>query len=92
MPDDQGIETFIWKGQTRYRCPGFWESGAKCEYDTGDRELMLKHIASPHLRTVPTGPGTPRAVTPTTVADTEATAAEFRGARFATEDDGDSKL
>lgn len=85
LPDN--VEMFLWKGQKRYRCPGHWESGAKCQYDTSDPNMLVKHMASPHLRAVPTEAGTPPAPTaapvPATVADTEAQAPEFKLARFA---------
>lgn len=46
------IETFYWKGQLRYKCPLKWESGAQCEYDTYDQNVLRAHMASPHTRTV----------------------------------------
>lgn len=82
--EKSGIETFIWRGQTRYRCPGHWESGAKCEYDSADYNALVMHMRSPHLRAAPTAaPAAPTAAVPDAVADTEATAPEFTGAKFA---------
>jgi hypothetical protein len=46
--DNDNIETFIWRGQTRYKCPRSWASGAKCEFNSHSLELLHKHIASPH--------------------------------------------
>lgn len=87
MPEtnETKIETFIWKGQTRYSCPGRWESGAKCGYNCASMEQLTAHMKSPHLRAAPTGPGTPAAPVPVpaAVADTEVAAPEFKGARFA---------
>jgi hypothetical protein len=85
MPEDsQNIEKFIWKGQTRYRCPGFWESGAKCEYDCSDMAQLIGHMRSPHLRTPPlsTSP-MPATSVPAAVIETEKDAPEFKEAKFA---------
>lgn len=57
-----GVETFHWKGQLRYRCPLFWESGAKCSYDTPDLNELKKHmvksghaakVEAPRIETLP---------------------------------------
>lgn len=48
MPDNTPmpeIETFTWRGQTRYKCPLNWESGAKCQYNTAAREELVQHMA-----------------------------------------------
>ena len=92
MPENL-YETFVWKGQTRYRCGGRWESGAKCEYDTADREAIIRHATSPHTRTLPTGPSMPAVVVaPASVFDTEASAPEFKDAKFAAMKDGDNNF
>ncbi len=43
------IETFLWKGQTRYKCPRIWEGGIKCDYDTYDLDLLRKHMMTGHV-------------------------------------------
>ena len=90
MPQDQ-FETFVWKGQTRYRCGGRWESGAPCEFDCADREQIIRHMASPHLRATPVGAGMtpPPPPVPMSVSGTEARAAEFADARFADAEQAD---
>ncbi len=82
----QEIETFVWKGQTRYRCPHSWESGAKCQFDAGSREAIVAHMQAPHLRKLPSSqpPPVPTPV-PEAVHDTEARAADFKEASFAPE-------
>jgi hypothetical protein len=83
--NERQIETFIWKGQTRYKCPENWESGAKCEYNCASMDQLVAHMKSPHLRAAPvTTPPQPYAV-PVEAADTERAAPEFKGATFATE-------
>jgi hypothetical protein len=42
------FEIFYWGGQKRYRCNQYWETGAKCQYDTYDREALIRHISQPH--------------------------------------------
>jgi hypothetical protein len=59
------IETFHWKGQLRYKCPLKWSTGAPCQYDTYDVELLKKHMVSDHTR--PNGLEVP--VTPQSLAD-----------------------
>ncbi len=90
MPEEH-IESFIWKGQTRYRCTGYWESGAKCEYDCASREQIIQHMRSPHLRAAPnTAPPVPAAAIPVAdVADTESRAGEFAGSKFAAAENDD---
>jgi hypothetical protein len=43
------FETFMWKGQLRYRCPCSWENGVRCEFDTYELEAMRLHISQPHV-------------------------------------------
>ena len=90
MPEhtDQ-TETFIWKGQTRYKCGGRWESGAPCEFDTHDMDLLAKHRAEPHMRAIAYVPASAQAHVPPSVYGTEAQAADFKEARFADVDDLD---
>lgn len=89
---DSQFDTFVWKGQTRYRCTGKWESGVPCSFDTHDKELLIKHMATPHLRTLPDARIAPPIPTPAPLAasGTEQLAAEFKDARFADVDDTDS--
>ncbi len=89
MPEE--FETFEWKGQTRYRCGGRWESGAPCQYDTADKEAIVKHMAMPHLREAPkAGPAVlPEPAVPASVSGTEERAAEFKDARFADAEQAD---
>ena len=88
MPQEP-FETFIWKGQMRYRCGAKWESGAACQYDTQDKAALIKHMASPHLRAAPVGgsPSIAAPLVPMSVSGTEAQAAEFRDAKFAEQED-----
>ena len=82
-------DTFIWKGQTRYRCNRRWDSGTPCEYDTHDLNDMAKHAAQPHLRLATAGAPEAAAFSPSD----EKPAPEFRDARFAdVERDSESKI
>ena len=58
MPEK--IETFLWKGQLRYRCPLKWESGDPCAYDTYDQQLLREHMRNPHSRTGKTSRESPQ--------------------------------
>lgn len=78
------VETFVWKGQTRYRCPGRWESGAKCEYDCSSIEQLAAHMKTPHMRELKQEAPKPFTV-PASAADTEKAAPEFKGASFASD-------
>jgi hypothetical protein len=41
------FETFVWKGQVRYRCPHKRADGSPCPYDTYDLSLMRAHARFP---------------------------------------------
>jgi hypothetical protein len=47
-PVPEGIETFHWRDQLRYRCPRMWEGGVRCAYDTHDLDALHAHIRTPH--------------------------------------------
>ena len=42
---DSDIETFLWRGQMRYKCPLHWESGTRCEFNTFSLDELRKHMA-----------------------------------------------
>jgi hypothetical protein len=89
------IETFEWKGQTRYKCPRKWESGAQCEYNHYDLSALRAHAAEPHTRT---GKGVQREVIVSPLLDAQGkqiirerapepeVPAEFEGLTFKDED------
>jgi len=81
MENEQQFDTFIWKGQTRYRCMGKWESGSPCAFDTADKDALIRHMASPHLRSVKP-PEAPMPALPVITVDEEV-AAEFKDVHFA---------
>lgn len=58
------FESFVWKGQTRYRCTQMWEGGSKCEYDTYDLAMLKEHIRGPHTLTGKPHEGKRRVVSP----------------------------
>ena len=43
-----GLRTFFFRGQKRYRCPTFWESGDICQRDHYDPQWILEHAREPH--------------------------------------------
>ena len=45
---ESGLETFVWKGQTRYRCPWKYDNGGSCAYDTYDEKLLQDHVRDTH--------------------------------------------
>lgn len=47
----QQIETFIWGGQTRFKCPHTWEGGAACTWNFSDIDELREHMEQPHNRT-----------------------------------------
>src|ERR1044072_3096579 len=47
-PTESGLETFVWKGKTRYKCPWRFDSGVMCEYDTYDPKLVMDHVKDTH--------------------------------------------
>jgi hypothetical protein len=79
------FETFKWKGQTRYKCGGMWESGAPCQFDTHDKNAIIAHMSAPHIRdptravVLANAPPPP----PPSALGTEESAAEFAHVRFA---------
>lgn len=46
--DGSGYESFLWNGQTRYRCKKTWDNGAPCAYDTYDLLSMHDHERTVH--------------------------------------------
>jgi hypothetical protein len=50
QPQPKGpYETFLWCGQTRYRCNKLWpQSKTPCGFDTHDELVMFEHIRSVH--------------------------------------------
>ena len=83
------IETFIWKGQTRYRCPLYWESGAKCMFDTHEVELLKAHMTKQgHSREVASAPRSAPTLPVSTESHTTVTPTvdeEFKDVEFAPE-------
>jgi hypothetical protein len=45
---ENGLETFIWKGQKRYRCPWQYDAGGTCAYDSYDVRLLMEHVRDTH--------------------------------------------
>jgi hypothetical protein len=45
------FEVFFAGEQKRYRCNQFWSTGARCWYDTYDKEELLRHVSQPHSET-----------------------------------------
>ncbi len=85
MPDTPEIETFIWKGQTRYRCPLNWESGAPCSFDTHEMLALVDHMRGPHTREAHLQPKPVSTRPPFTPAPTAGTGPDFVDVQYAPE-------
>jgi hypothetical protein len=49
MTDTEGeFEIYWWGGQKRYKCNQKWSTGDPCQFDTYDREALIRHISQPH--------------------------------------------
>jgi len=44
----QQLETFLWRGQLRYKCPAMVGPDTPCEFDSYSANLILKHMQSTH--------------------------------------------
>lgn len=90
-PQDTGLpfEVFHWKGQTRYKCPLSWDSGAPCAFDTFELNEMYKHLQEPHNRTGMT----PRKVTklPSSLLDADGNPITYGDGSPVTNTDGSPK-
>ena len=57
--NETDYETFVWCGQTRYRCNRKWANGTACAFDTYDPALMDEHIRAVHVVKRPVAPAMP---------------------------------
>lgn len=73
------VEVFHWRGQTRYRCPLFWESGAKCMYDTHSVTELRAHMTKGNHKRAVEVPQTEKI--PETIIS-EPVATEFENLKF----------
>jgi len=66
---ENGFVITFWKGQKRYHCPLFWESGAPCMFDHYSLDELFEHMKEPHNRLGKEPRKAPQRVSPIVDAD-----------------------